>query len=127
MQGTSKRQMRSGRPPKAAAPVADPKRSATGPRPTTIRLIERITELQMRQVPLETFAAEVVPLLLDAFDAPAGALLLYGCESETLALLDSRGLSAAGRERLMALRRGAADSWEIPLHGLLNRKAYIIE
>lgn len=108
-------------------PTAPSSRRAVGPRPTTVRLIERIVALQMRQVPLETFAAEMVPLLLDAFDAPAGALLLYQCESETLAMIGSRGLSAVGRQHLERLRRGAADSWEIPLHGLLNRKAYVIE
>jgi hypothetical protein len=126
MQGTSKRQVRPGRSPKSTTSAAPAPRRG-GPRPTTLKIVERITELQMRQAPLETFAADMVPLLLDAFDAPAGALLLYGCESETLALLESRALSPAGRERLQALRRGAADSWEIPLHGLLNRKAYVIE
>ena len=126
MQTTPKRQTRPGRTPKpTGSAAATPRRS--GPRPTTLRVVERIVELQMHQVPLETFAAEMVPLLLDAFDAPAGALLLYGCESETLTMLSSRGLSSAGKERLLTLRRGAADSWEIPLHGLLNRKAYIIE
>lgn len=126
MLGTTKRQSRPGRSPKpTTSGTPAPRRG--GPRPTTLKVVERIIELQMRQVPLETFAADMVPMLLDAFDAPAGALLLYGCESETLALLESRALSSAGRERLLALRRGAADSWEIPLHGLLNRKAYVIE
>ncbi|HEY2386249.1 MAG TPA: hypothetical protein VGK30_04755, partial [Candidatus Binatia bacterium] len=126
MQGTSKRPARPGRPSKPTS-SATPAPRRGGPRPTTLKVVERITELQMRQVPLELFASDLVPMLLDAFDAPAGALLLYGCESETLALLESRALSAGGRERLRALRRGAADSWEIPLHGLLNRKAYVIE
>ncbi|TMA77720.1 MAG: hypothetical protein E6J72_15865 [Deltaproteobacteria bacterium] len=90
-------------------------------------LVERITELQIRQVPLDTFANAITPLLLDALDTPAGALLLYHAESEALELIGSRGLSAAGLRHLEKLRRGAADSWEIPLHGLMNRKAYIIE
>jgi chromosome segregation ATPase len=127
MQSTPKRPARVPRTTKPATPPLTPSRRAVGPRPTTVALIERIIELQIRQVPLETFASDMVPLLLDAMGAPAGALLLYHCESESLAMIGSRALSAMGQRHLESLRRGAADSWEIPLHGLLNRKAYIIE
>ena len=127
MQNTPKRQTRGGRAAKAMAPGVAVPRRPVGPRPTTVALVERIVDLQIRQVPLETFASEILPLLLDTFDAPAGAMLLYHCETESLAMVASRGLSPAGHQHLESLRRGAADSWEIPLHGLLNRKAYIIE
>ncbi len=129
MQTTPKRPPRTPRAPKAAVPpsTAASARRPLGPRPTTIALVERITDLQIRQVPLDTFASTMTPLLLDALEAPAGALLLYQCESEALELIGARGLSAAGHRHLEKLRRGAADSWEIPLHGLMNRKAYIIE
>ncbi|MCC6765085.1 MAG: hypothetical protein IT293_10515 [Deltaproteobacteria bacterium] len=105
----------------------DVSRAGTGPRPVTYELIERITSLQLKMTPLERLAEEVVPALLDAFAAPAGGLLLYHGEDGSLRLVASRGLSAHGREHLAALRGGAAGGWEIPLHGLLNRKAYIIE
>jgi chromosome segregation ATPase len=126
MQSTPKRPSRLPRGTKAVPTAPSPRRTV-GPRPTTIGLVERIVELQIRQVPFETFASEMVPLLLDALEVPAGALLLYHSESESLATIGSRALSPAGRQHLESLRRGAADSWEIPLHGLLNRKAYIIE
>ncbi len=126
MQTTPKRPPRTPRTPKAAAPPSSARRPPA-PRPSTMSLVERITELQIRQVPLDTFANAMTPLLLDALETPAGALLLYHAESEALELIGSRGLSAAGLRHLEKLRRGAPDSWEIPLHGLMNRKAYIIE
>jgi hypothetical protein len=129
MQATPKRRARARAKP--AIPSLPTARRPVGPRPTTFGLVERIAQLQLRQVTLETFASEMVPLLLDALDAPAGALLLYHCRTETLDIIGARGLSAAGQRHLenlrhADLRRDAADSWEIPLHGLLNRKAYII-
>lgn len=102
-------------------------RPSTGPRPATYELIERITSLQLKMVPLEVLADGVVAPLLDAFMAPAGGLLLYHSEDSSLRLIASRGLSANGREHLSHLRTGAGGGWEIPLHGLMNRKAYIIE
>ena len=119
------RPARSGPLPSAATP--DATRPAAGPRPATYELIERITSLQLKMAPLEVLADGVVAPLLDAFAAPAGGLLLYHSEDSSLRLVASRGLSAKGREHLAALRGGAAGGWEIPLHGLMNRKAYIIE
>ncbi len=112
-------------PPPAAAP--DVARGAAGPRPATYELIERITSLQLKMAPLDVLAEGLVAPLLDAFAAPAGGLLLYHSEDSSLRLVASRGLSAQGREHLALLRAGAAGGWEIPLHGLMNRKAYIIE
>lgn len=112
-------------PPPSAAP--DVSRAAAGPRPATYELIERITSLQLKMAPLDVLGDGVVSPLLDAFAAPAGGLLLYHSEDSSLRLLASRGLSAQGREHLAMLRTGAAGGWEIPLHGLMNRKAYIIE
>ncbi len=128
MQSTSKRQIRAGRPAlKPNAPSPAPPRRPSAPRLTPVELIERIVGLQLRQAPLDTFTSEVLPAALQAFGAVAGALLLYHCEDESLVLAAEQGLSDIGRQRLAALRKGAADAWEIPLHGLLNRKAYIIE
>lgn len=113
--------------PPAPLGAPDVARPAAGPRPATYELIERITSLQLKMAPLEALADGVVPPLLDAFSAPAGGLLLYHSEDSSLRLIASRGLSAQGREHLAALRAGVAGGWEIPLHGLMNRKAYIIE
>lgn len=120
----------SGRSVRSALPASAPpdvSRAGTGPRPATYELIERITSLQLKMAPLEVLADGIVEPLLDAFTASAGGLLLYHGEDGSLRLVASRGLSAHGREHLAELRAGAAGGWEIPLHGLHNRKAYIIE
>jgi len=111
-------------PPAASETEARP---TNGPRPATYELIERVTSLQLKMAPLEVLADSVIGPLLDAFTAPAGGLMLYHSEDSSLRLTASRGLSTVGREHLALLRGGAAGGWEIPLHGLLNRKAYIIE
>jgi hypothetical protein len=127
METNQKRQARGGRSSAKASAVVPPLRLTVGPRPAAIAAIERIVGLQIQQAPLEIFAPAVLPALLDGFSAPAGALLLYRCEEDVLALVAARGLSADGHKRLEKLHPGAADAWEIPLHGLLNHKAYIIE
>jgi len=60
MQTTPKRPPRTPRPAKPASPPSA--RRPLGPRPTTVALVERIVELQVRQVPLDTFAAAMTPL-----------------------------------------------------------------
>jgi hypothetical protein len=126
MHGTQKRPTRPTRAPAKNEPAITPRRHVA-PRLTTVQLVERLVALQLRQAPLDILAAEALPPFLDMFDAPAGALLLYHCEEEALVLAAARGLSPAGTRHLARLQRGAAEAWEIPLHGLLNRKAYIIE
>jgi hypothetical protein len=128
MQIVSKRKSRPGRPappPSPAAPAAS--MPTRGPRPSTYELIERIVDLQVRGASLHELAQAVLPALLGAFGARAGALLVYHSEDGSLTLAGDAELSPAGREQLECLRPGAAGGWEIPLHGLLNRKAYIIE
>jgi hypothetical protein len=97
------------------------------PRPATYELIERIVGLQLRGATLTELADGVLPRLLEVFASQAGALLLYHSDDRSLTLAASRGLSPAGRTRLEALHPNTAEGWDIPLHGLLNHKAYIIE
>ncbi len=89
--------------------------------------IVRIIELQLRQVPLDTLTAEVLPAMLAIFDAPAGALLLYRREDATLTLAAARGLEVAGAEALDVLRWGDEHGSEMPLRALVDRKVYVVE
>ncbi len=120
-----KRSTRGQREPSKAAPPPLP--AGKGPRPGNYDLIESIVGLQVRQAPLEMLAEHALPLLLKAFGAAAGALLVHHRDDGTLRLIASSALAEAGRKALECLRPGAGGGWEIPLHGLLNRKAYIIE
>ena len=111
-------------------PAPDPNVSATpsaaldGP---ALAAVIRIVELQLRQVPLDTLTAEVLPAMLAVFDAPAGALLLYRREDATLTLAAARGLAVTGAEALDVLRRGDERKSEMPLRALADRKIYVVD
>lgn len=89
--------------------------------------VVKIVELQLRQVPLDTLTADVLPAMLDIFDAPAGALLLYRREDATLTLAAARGLAVAGAEALDVLRWGDERGSEMPLRALVDRKIYVVD
>jgi CheY-like chemotaxis protein len=65
--------------------------------------------------------------ILEATGAAAGAICLYDQRRECLRLAAESGLSDEGCRRLRTVRRGDAANWDMPLHGLLNRRAYVIE
>ena len=44
-----------------------------------------------------------------------------------LRLAAEEGLSDEGCRQLRTVRRGDIASWDMPLHGLMNRRAYLIE
>src|SRR5262249_49122649 len=46
---------------------------------------------------------------------------------EVLRLAAEEGLSDEGCRQLRTVRRGDIASWDMPLHGLMNRRAYLIE
>jgi chromosome segregation ATPase len=127
MQINSKRPSRSGLSPAKPTSASAPVRKPIGPRLETFDLIERVVALEHKHVALEVLADAVLSPFLDVFGTSTGALLLYHVHDGTLTLAASRGLSAAGQQNLEILRPGAVGAWEIPLHGLLNRKAYVIE
>lgn len=59
--------------------------------------------------------------------AGGGALCLYDQRQELLRLAAEVGLSDEGCRRLRSVRRGDAAGWDMPLHGLQNRRAYLID
>jgi hypothetical protein len=65
--------------------------------------------------------------IIEATGAAAGALCLYDQRRDLLRLAAEVGLSDDGCHRLRTVRRGDINSWDMPLHGLLNRRAYLIE
>jgi CheY-like chemotaxis protein len=65
--------------------------------------------------------------IVEATGAAAGALCLYDQRLDLLRLAAESGLSDEGCRQLRSVKRGAAGAWDMPLHGLLNRKAYLIE
>lgn len=65
--------------------------------------------------------------LLDAVGATAGAICLFDQRQELLRLAAEVGLSDEGCRQLRSVRRGGVGTWDMPLHSLLNRRAYLIE
>jgi len=65
--------------------------------------------------------------ILDATGAAAGAVCLYDTRGQLLRLAAEHGLSDEGCRRLRTVRRGDAVAWDMPLHGLVNRRVYLID
>jgi CheY-like chemotaxis protein len=65
--------------------------------------------------------------VVEAAGAAAGALCLYDVRQCVLRLACDVGLSDDGCGQLQTVRRGDPACWDMPLHGLLNRRAYLIE
>src|SRR5688572_25372827 len=87
---------------------------AEGPAPPTGQAPEELVETQLRAI-------------LAATQTSAGAVCLFDQHQELLRLAVEVGLSDEGCRRLRSVRRGAATTWDMPLHSLLNRRVYLIE
>jgi CheY-like chemotaxis protein len=77
--------------------------------------------------PPEELVEAQLKTILEATQTSAGAVCLFDQHQELLRLAVEIGLSDEGCRRLRTVRRGAATSWDMPLHSLLNRRAYLIE
>jgi hypothetical protein len=90
-------------------------------------LTARLRELAASsELPLDALE-QSLRAVVDASGAGAGAICLYDTRQEMLRLAAEHGLSDEGCRRLRTVRRGDAASWDMPLHGLLNRRAYLID
>ena len=90
------------------------------------RLAERLSEIAASEAP-EDMLEPALRAIVTESGAAAGALCFFDSRQELLRLAAEVGLSDEGCRQLRAVRRGAATGWDIPLHGLLNRRAYLID
>ena len=72
------------------------------------------------QAPEELIEAQL-RAILETTGTSAGAVCLFDQHQELLRLAVEVGLSDEGCRRLRSVRRGAATTWDMPLHSLLNR------
>src|SRR6185503_168965 len=65
--------------------------------------------------------------LVEATGGAGGAVCFFDQRKEVLRLAAECNLSDEGCRRLRNVRRGDVAGWDMPLHGLLNRRAYLID
>ena len=105
----------------AASSAAEPDASLDGG-----RLAQRLGEIAANAAP-ENVLEPALRAIVAESGAAAGALCFFDSRQELLRLAAEVGLSDDGCRQLRCVRRGAATGWDIPLHGLLNRRAYLID
>lgn len=97
------------------------------PRDWAGQLIARLEEVAAQAERPEDALEPALDALLEAVGTQAGALCLFDSRRHLLRLAAERGLSDEGCRWVRTIRRGDPTTWEMPLHGLLNRRAYLIE
>ena len=89
-------------------------------------LAQRLSEIAASVAP-EDMLEPALRAIVTESGAAAGALCFFDSRQDLLRLAAEVGLSDEGCRQLRAVRRGAATGWDIPLHGLVNRRAYLID
>jgi hypothetical protein len=110
------------RPGRASGPAAS--RGASG---LSAALCERLRQVATAAAAPEDALEPALLAILEATGAAAGAICLYDQRRELLRLAAESGISDEGCRRLRSVRRGDAAGWDMPLHGMLNRRAYLID
>jgi CheY-like chemotaxis protein len=95
--------------------------------PVITDLEERLAQIASEAVAPEDALEPALAAVVEASGAVAGALCLYDIRQCLLRLTAEVGLSDEGCQRLQTVRRADPACWDMPLHGLLNRRAYLIE
>jgi CheY-like chemotaxis protein len=88
---------------------------------------EALVEIGQAVAAPEDAIEPALQAVVEAAGAAAGALCLYDVRQCVLRLASEVGLSDDGCSQLQTVRRADPACWDMPLHGLLNRRAYLIE
>ncbi|HWP66170.1 MAG TPA: response regulator [Candidatus Limnocylindria bacterium] len=99
----------------------------SGPQLTVKDLGDALVEISQAVSAPEDALEPALQAVVEASGAAAGALCLYDVRQCVLRLACEVGLSDEGCDQLQTVRRGDPACWDMPLHGLLNRRAYLIE
>src|SRR5881409_1043385 len=118
------RKSRRQRPVAASQPSVE---AAPRPAPPGEALREALSAIAAGASAPEEALEPALRAIIDASRAQAGALCVFDPRHQILRLVSEVGLSDEGCRRLRSVRRGDPTSWDMPLHGLLNRRAYLIE
>ncbi len=91
------------------------------------KLAEHLHQISAEAPAPEDALEPALRAILEACGATAGAICLFDQRNEMLRLAAEVGLSDEGCRQLRSVRRGGVGAWDMPLHSLLNRRAYLIE
>jgi CheY-like chemotaxis protein len=86
----------------------------------------RLREIAAQDSAPEDLFEHALRAVVDTSPAGAGAICLFDRRHELLRLAAEVGLSDQGCRELRTVTRGRS-GWDMPLHGLLNRRAYLID
>jgi len=95
--------------------------------PEPAALIARLEQLAGDGGPPEETLEAALRSVVEEMGAAAGALCLYDGRQDVLRLAAEVGLSDEGCRQLRSVRANGSGGWEIPLLGLRNRRAYLID
>ena len=107
-------------------PGAAPASQTSTPRPRAT-LSEQLEDIAAQAAAPEDALEPALQAILDSSTARAGAICLFDQRHGLLRLAAEVGLSDEGCQRLRSVRHGDPTAWDMPLHGLINRRAYLIE
>ncbi len=102
-------------------------RRETRPNPPTTPLLEQLRAISASATVPEDALEPALRAIVDSTSAVAGALCLFDQRHQVLRLSAEVGLSDDGCRKLRTIRRADPSCWDIPLHGVVNRRAYLIE
>jgi len=110
-------------------PVTPQGPAAPAARPPSVGevLREQLREIAAAAVAPEDALEPALRAILEASHAQAGALCLFDQRHGILRLVAEVGFSEEGCRRLRNVRRTDPTAWDMPLNGLMNRRAYLIE
>src|SRR5213596_1170553 len=115
------------RPPGRPATPQGPASPVARPPSVGEVLREQLREIAAAAVAPEDALEPALRAILEASRAQAGALCLFDQRHGILRLVAEVGFSEEGCRRLRNVRRTDPTAWDMPLNGLLNRRAYLIE
>jgi predicted nucleic acid-binding Zn-ribbon protein len=113
----------------ADAPESAPASEKSARRPPALGepLRERLRAIAAEAVAPEDAFEPALRVIVEAIGAHAGAVCLFDRREAVLRLAAEVGLTDEGCRQLRTVRRADPASWDMPLNGLLNRRAYLIE
>jgi len=103
-----------------------PATPASAPSASSHALGDRLRAVATTKTPDEAMAL-ALQIIREQFGAMAVAFCLFEPRHRTLRLAAEIGLSDEGCNHLRTARDGVPVGWDMPLHSLLNRRAYLID